>query len=116
MFHHQRRHYLLLFRAAQTFDSIGLYTGYIGFFFTLQPDGTFSGGHVYKSDLGGYTSFTADNFSGTMSAGTLSGVFSGPNFSGSVNETMGTKRGRCYKGTCGTVVYMSSGSGAYIQN
>jgi hypothetical protein len=32
--------------AAQTFDSTGNYTGYIGFFLTLKPDGTFSGGHI----------------------------------------------------------------------
>jgi len=102
--------------AAQTFDSTGTYTGYIGFYFVLQPDGTFSGGHVYLNDAGGNVILTADNFSGTKNGTILSGTFSASNFSGSVNETMGTKRGHCYKGTCGMVAYISSGSGAYIQN
>jgi len=102
--------------AAQTFDSTGNYTGYIGFFFSVKPDGTFSAGHVYVNDAGGNVLYTADNFSGTKVGNLVSGVFSGQNFTGSVNEAMGTKRGRCYKGSCGTVTYITSGVGAYLQN
>src|SRR5882762_1404271 len=51
--------------AAQTFDTTGRFTGYIGFYFTVKPDGTFSGGHVYINDAGGNVVLTADNFSGT---------------------------------------------------
>src|SRR5258708_34609526 len=50
---------------AQTFDSTGTFTGYIGFYFTLKPDGTFSDGHVYINDDAGNVVFGADNFSGT---------------------------------------------------
>jgi hypothetical protein len=65
--------------AAQTFDSTGTYnTGYIGFYFALKPDGTFSGGHVYINDVAGNVVFTADNFSGTMAGNILSGGYSGP--------------------------------------
>jgi hypothetical protein len=98
--------------AAQTFDSIGTFTGYIGFYFAVKPDGTFSDGHVYINDAGGNVVLTADNFSGTKNGTILSGTFSASNFSGSVNETMGTKLGHCYRGTCRMVTYISSGSGA----
>jgi hypothetical protein len=46
----------------------------------------------------------------------FSGGFSTPGYSGSVSETMGTKRGHCYKGTCGVVTYISSGNGFYNEN
>jgi|SRR5450432_2130498 len=108
--------------AMQTFASDGTYTGYLSVFFTVSADGTFTGGHIYKNDVGGNVVFTADNFSGRKVGSNLSGTFSGlqpggGTFSGSLdNETMGTKRGHCYKGTCGTVTYIMSGSGWYVMN
>jgi hypothetical protein len=102
--------------AAQTFDTTGRFIGYIWFYFTVKPDGTSFGGHVYINDAGGNVVLTADNFSGTKNGTILSGTFSASNFSGSVNETMGSKLGHCYKGTCRMVAYISSGSGTYIQN
>jgi hypothetical protein len=101
----------------QTFAPDGTFTGYLGLYFTVTPGGTFTNGHVYKQDAQGYTVFTADNFSGSVVGTKLSGVFSGANFSGSIdNETMSTEQGRCYKGTCRTVWYISSGSGWYNIN
>jgi len=108
--------------AMQTFAPDGTYTGYLGVFFTVSPDGTFTGGHVYKNDVGGNVVFTANNFSGRKVGSSFSGTFSGiqpswATFSGSLDsETMGTERGHCYKGTCGTVTYIVSGSGWYVLN
>ena len=101
----------------QTFASDGTYTGYVGLYFTVNTDGTFNNGHVYKTDVGGNSVFTANNFAGTKVGTTVSGTFSGGNFSGSIDsETLGTKQGRCYKGRCGTVWYIHSGSGWYQLN
>ena len=103
--------------AMQTFSSDGTYSGYLALFFTVNSDGTFSNGHVYKNDAEGNVVFTADNFAGTKVGNNISGVFSGQNFSGSIdNETLATRRGSCYKGTCRTVWYISSGSGWYSLN
>jgi hypothetical protein len=66
--------------AMQTFAPDGTFTGYLGLYFTVTPDGTFSNGHVYKQDAHGYTVLTADNFTGSVVGTNLSGVFSGANF------------------------------------
>jgi hypothetical protein len=102
--------------AAQTFDANGVFSGYIGFFFTLKADGTFAGGHVYLYDACGNVILTADNFAGTKNGTVIAGVFSTPGFSGSASEAMGTERAHCYRGSCRTVPYMSTGSGAYVKN
>jgi hypothetical protein len=101
----------------QTYAPDGTFTGYLGLYFTVNRDGTFTDGHVYREDTHGNVVFTANNFSGTKVNNNFSGTFSGPNFSGSIdNETMTTKLGNCYKGTCRTVWYVSSGSGWYNLN
>jgi hypothetical protein len=100
--------------AMQTYAPNGSFSGYLGIFFTLKPDGTYANGHVYRYDTGGNVIFTADNFSGSLVGKTISGSFSGANFSGHLdNETLDTKQGHCYKGTCSRVWYVSSGSGWY---
>jgi hypothetical protein len=68
--------------ASQRFDGTGSFTGYIGFYFAVKPDGTFTGGHVYINDAGGNVVLTRDNFSGTKNGTILSGTFSALNFSG----------------------------------
>jgi hypothetical protein len=75
-------------------------TSTLGIYVTVQPDGTFANGHIYKSPLYNYPpSFTAVNWTGTFLNNTFSGTFSGiqPDgtpFSGYASETLGTVK-RC---------------------
>jgi hypothetical protein len=59
--------------ASQTFDATGAFTGYIGFYFAVKPDGAFSGGRVYINDAGGNVILTPDNFSAAKNGTMLSG-------------------------------------------
>lgn len=103
--------------AAQVFVG-GVFDGYIGFWFILQPDNTFTAGHVYREDVHGTSVFTADDFagsfSGTATNNLLTGVVTGTYLGGlgSASETMAIKNGSCYRGTCRKVNYISSGSGS----
>jgi hypothetical protein len=94
----------------------GTQVGWIGVWFTLKADNTFTAGEVLITHADGGTvtyndfagSFTG-SFTGTNMYGVLSGTFNGGGSSAS--ETFTTVRGNCYKGTCGQRQEISSGSG-----
>jgi len=94
----------------------GVQVGWIGFWFTLQPDNSFKAGEVLITRADGgtvtYKDF-AGKFSGTFTGTNMYGVLTGSFNSGGSNasETMDTQRGNCYKGTCVQRQRISSGSG-----
>lgn len=105
--------------AAQVFVN-STFDGYIGFWFVLKSDSTFTSGHVYRNDAHGNTVFTADDFAGTFTGvvgishllnGTIHGTFNGN--TGVADEKFEIQKGHCYKGTCRDVNYITSGSGSY---
>ena len=83
----------------------------------VQPDGTFTNGHISKSDLyNNPPQFNAVNWTGTLQDGTFSGTFSGvmPDgtpFSGNASETLGMVRRCAGRYGCHYEIGPVSGSG-----
>lgn len=94
----------------------GVQVGWIGVWFNLQPDNSFTSGEIIITHADG-GSVTYKDFSGmflgtivgTNMYGVLSGDFNGGG--SSVSETLDTQKGSCYRGTCLLRQRISSGSG-----
>jgi len=105
--------------SAQTFDAGGNFSGYIGMWFVLNANNTFSGGQVNISDTSGHLVLAASDFTGTFTGtktGTLlSGVVNGTfNLgAGSLTENLYIGRHCAGRYGCVSATAESSGSGSY---
>lgn len=94
----------------QTHDLSGNFSGYVGFWFIVQPDGTFTNGEVFVNGVGGQMVLAASDFAGTFGA-TVNGVFNGGN--GTLTELMGTRKICAGRYGCHTALAVVSGGGSY---
>lgn len=104
---------------AQTFDAGGNFSGYVGIWFILNADNTFSGGQVNISDTTGHLVLAAGDFTGTFT-GTKSGTLLTGVVNGTFNSGAGSVTENLYIGKhcagrygCQNATAESSGSGSY---
>lgn len=105
--------------SAQTFDAGGNFSGYVGMWFVLNADNTFSGGQINISDTSGHLVLTANDFTGTFTGtktgALLDGVVNGTfNLgAGSLTENLFISRHCNGRYGCVSATAESSGSGSY---
>lgn len=94
---------------AQTYDLNGAFSGYLGFWFTPQADGSFTQGRVYLNDAHGNVIATYENFAGSFGS-VIIGTFG---TSGTLTELMGTRKICAGRYGCHTALAVVSGGGSY---